>query len=359
MKIVDRYLISQFLKPLAATGTIFTILVFVGRYFDRMGIFNNFHAHVRDIIVYLVLSLPYWLNTIFPVVTLLALMFSLGPLQQRGEITAMRSAGISSVRLYAPFLAMGVLISLISLVGGLIFIPSISSKANVIYRHNIKQQEIFNNRRDHIIAAGRNHQRFTIGSLDTKTGTMKDIVIDQFDDQMHLVNTLSSQQGQYKDDQWTFSRGSFIQFDTNGHYQEEHFQEKVLNIHEKPEDLVYEDRKPDDMTHGEIRRRIRQLHELGIPAFREEVALHLQVALPFANVVVILLGIPFALGSLHKGNVQTIAYAFGATFLYWGIASIFQSYGEQGFLPGWVAAWAPNCIFGTLAVWMLQRTTKI
>jgi len=101
------------------------------------------------------------------------------------------------------------------------------------------------------------------------------------------------------------------------------------------------------------------LTELGIPSSKEQVSLQLQFALPFANVVVILLGIPFAYRSLQKGNVQSIAYACGATFLYWGTVSVFQSYGEQGFFPAWVSAWTPNFIFGIMAVWLLQRTTKI
>lgn len=356
---MDRYLISHFLRPMVACGVIFSILVFVGHFFDKVEIFNRYHAHSVDIFVYVILGLPYWLNVIFPVVTLLALMFSLGPLLQGGEITALRSAGISSFRIYAPFLAMGMLISLISLIGGMTFLPSISSKANVIYRQNIKHEHVYNRLRDHIVVTGRDHQLFTIGTLDTKTGIMTDIVIDQFDDQMHHRSTLSAQQGHYQNDLWMFNRGNFTQYDANGNFQNEPFQEKLINIHEKPEDFVYEDRKPDDMTHRELQWRIRHLHELGIPAFKEQVALHLQFALPFANIVVILLGIPFALGGLKKGSVQAIFYAFGATFFYWGTVSVFQSLGEQGHLLAWVSAWAPNLIFGVLAVWMLQRTTKI
>ena len=359
MKIIDRYLGSQFLRPLAACGAIFTILVLVGHFFDKMEIFNNFHAHLADIVLYLILGLPYWLNVMFPVAALLALVFSLGQLEQRGEITAMRSAGISFFRLYVPFLAMGVLISLISLMGGMTCFPSLSSKANVLYRQHIKHEQVFNTLKDHIVVTGRDHQRFTIGTLDTKTGTLTDIVVDQFDDRGHLLRTLSAQQGHYQNGQWMFNRGNFIQFDASGNIQQEPFQEKLLDIHEKPEDLMYENRKADDMTHSEIRQRIRHLQELGVPSFKEQVALHLQFALPFANVVVILLGIPFALRSQQKGRVQSIAYVLGAAFLYWGTVSVFQSLGEQGHLPAWVSAWAANFIFGIAAVWRLQRTTKV
>ena len=87
-------------------------------------------------------------------------------------------------------------------------------------------------------------------------------------------------------------------------------------------------------------------------------ALHLQFALPFANIVVILLGIPFALNKLKGSSTQNLAYAFGAMFLYWGTVSVFQSYGEHGYLAAWVAAWGGNFIFGALAIWFLRRSLK-
>jgi lipopolysaccharide export system permease protein len=358
MKILDRYLIQHFLRPLIACGVIFTILVFVGHFFDKMEIFNRFHAHGLDIFTYVILGIPYWLNVVFPVVTLLALMFSLGPLQQSGEITAMRSAGISSYRLYAPFFAMGVLISLISMVGGMTLFPSLSARANVVYRQRIKQERVINTLRDHLVVTGRDNQLFTIGTLDTGTGTMTDIIIDQFDNQMRHKSTLSAQTGHYEKDRWMFNHGNIIFFDADGSPRNEPFQEKLLDIHEKPEDFVYENNKPDDLTHRQLQLRIRHLHDLGVRAYKEEVALHTQFALPLANIVVILIGIPFALNRMKKGTAQMVFYAFAGTFLYWGTVSVFQSLGEQGIMPAWVSAWTPNFAFGFLALWMLMRATK-
>jgi len=358
MKILDRYLIHHFLRPLVACGVIFTLLVFVGHFFDKMEIFNRFHAHGLDIIAYVILGIPYWLNVVFPVVTLLALMFSLGPLQQSGEITAMRSAGISSYRLYVPFFAMGTLISLVSMVGGMTVFPSLSARANVIYRARIKHEQAFNTLRDHLVLTGRDNQNFTIGTLDTGTGTMTDIAIDQFDNQMRHKSTLSAQKGHFQNGLWLFSKGNIISFDADGNLRNEPFEEKLLDIHETPGDFVYENSKPDDLTHRQLQQRIQHLHDLGVKAYKEEVALHTQFALPLANIVVILIGIPFALNRLKKGTAQTVFYAFGGTFLYWGAVSVFQSLGEQGMMPAWISAWTPNLIFGTAAFWMLIRATR-
>jgi len=127
-------------------------------------------------------------------------------------------------------------------------------------------------------------------------------------------------------------------------------------IPETPSDFLLEDKMTDDMTGHEIVRRIRRLRSLGAGTDRERVALQLRVALPFANMVVIALGIPFAVRTGHQGRTQTFSYALALAFLYWGMTSICQSFGEQGRMPAWVAAWASNVAFTMLAAWMLTDT---
>ena len=126
MKILDRYLIKSFIVPFFVCVLIFCVLVVLGRFFDKMEIFVRFHAHLKDIVAFLVLGLPFWLNLVLPVATMLALLFSLGQLYQRGEFTAFRSAGIPSWRLYSPFVGIGFLLAIVSLVGGLTFLPKLN-----------------------------------------------------------------------------------------------------------------------------------------------------------------------------------------------------------------------------------------
>ena len=56
MKILDRYLIKSFLIPFGFCVLIFSVLVLLGRFFDKMEIFNSYHAKAKDIIVFLFLG---------------------------------------------------------------------------------------------------------------------------------------------------------------------------------------------------------------------------------------------------------------------------------------------------------------
>ncbi len=357
MKIVDRYLLSGFLKPFGACILIFCILVLLGRFFDKMSVFTAYHAKPKDILMYLFLGLPLWLNFVLPVATLLSVLFALGQHQQHGEVSALRSAGIPTLRLYTPYLGLGILLVLISLVGGLTLFPKINYEARVVYRVRIKQQEIGLYRREHVVAAGRNHRRFTIGWLDVEQNEMKDVVMDVFDRNAHLLQTISAKRAVYREGQWTFFKGKQILYDPEqpGFFEQADFDQLPVDIQESPNDFALQDKNPEDMTGKEVVARIKRLRGLGVPVSKEQVALQTKVALPFAHLVVITLGIPFALRSARQGKLQTFGYALGVAFMYWGSVSIGQSFGEQGYLPAWLAAWLPNFLFLGVGTWLMRK----
>jgi lipopolysaccharide export system permease protein len=357
MKLIDRYLLKGFFKPFGACILIFCVLVILGRFFDKMNVFTQYHAKTSDILQFLFLGLPLWLNLVLPVATLLAVLFAIGQHQQHGEITAMRSAGIPSLRLYMPYFAVGWVLVLISLIGGLTFLPVINYQSRTVYRVKIKQQTIGTYRRDNVVAAGRHHRRFNIGMLDVEKNEMKDVVMDTFNDQTQLIQTVSAQKAVYRDRQWTFYKGKRITYDPSqpGLFKQEDFKETQIEVAEAPKDFALQDKDPEDMTAIETLKRIKRLRTLGVPTGREEVALQTKLALPFAHLVVIALGIPFALRSGHKGKVQTFGYALVVAFLYWGTVSIGQSLGEQGHLPPWFAVWMANFIFAGVAFVLLRK----
>lgn len=358
IKRIDRYLLREFLKPLAASVAIFCILVTLGRFFDKMSIFTDYHAKLKDIAAYLLWGLPFWLSLVLPVATLLALLFSLGQHQQRGELNALRGAGVATVRIYTPYFCIGLVLSILSLIGGLTFLPACNFKARRVYRLQIKHEPFLTTLRDNIVTTGQNNRRFTIGWLDAGKNEMRNVVVDRFDEASHPIETLSAERALYQNGQWIFYNGTLIRYDPNqkGLFQEEPFTERKVDIPEKPMDFLYEDKKPEDMSGREILERLRRLRRLGVPAYKEHVALHLKWSLPFANLIVIALGIPFGLRSSHKGKIQTFGYALGLAFLYWGTVSTCQSYGEQGRMAAWIAGWFPNLLFSAVAVWRLRRT---
>jgi lipopolysaccharide export system permease protein len=351
LKILDRYLAEHYAGPFGACVGIFSVMVILGRFIDKMSIFTNFQAKAGDIVLFLILSVPFWLNMVLPVATLLALLFSLGTLQQRGEVTAMRSAGIGSLRLFRPYFVIGLAISILSLIGGLSFLPKLNFKASSIYRVNIKNREAVAYRRDNVVVSGSDNRQFTIGWLDADKNYMDNVVVDKFDKNLNWEESITAKRAYYLNGRWRFDNGVRRVPDPahSGQFIEDPFENRWMDIREKPADFLIEDKAPEDMTGREILRRIRSLRRLGASTTEMRTTYHMKIALPFANLIVILLGIPYAVHQGQHGRVQTFAYALSASFLYWGCTSVFQSMGEQGRVWPWMAAWFPNALFGVIA----------
>lgn len=356
MKLIDKYLIRSFIGPFGVCVGVFCLLVLLGRFFDKMSIFNDYQANAVDIASYLLLGLPFWLNLVLPVATLLAVLFSLSQLQAGGELTAMRGAGIAPIRLFRPLFLTGLTLSIFSLIGGLSFLPKLSFESRIIYRAKIKKRDVLSYRKDNLVTAGEGNRHYTIAWLDLDKQAIRGLVIDRFDESNHLAETVTAKEAQYLNPGWRLRDGVVRRFarDKPAEAVEETFAERIVDIPERPADFALFDKEPDDMTGGEMVRRMRRLRLLGAPIHRERVALHMRIALPFANIIVIAIGIPFALRSHQKSRTQTFTYAILIAFLFWGFASVFKSLGEQNRLPAWMAAWAANGIFGLYAVWRLR-----
>src|SRR5262249_48849356 len=159
------------------------------------------------------------------------------------------------------------------------------------------------------------------GWLDVEKGLMKDVVVDRFGDDLEWMETMSAKVATYQNGKWLFTDGIWRFRDPRGigGIHEEAFKEKIVDISEKPAEFAVEDKEPDDMTWRELRQRAVRLQRRGAPAHKEWVAWNLRVALPFANVIVIALAIPYALRSGAQGRTQNFSYALALAFLYWGM----------------------------------------
>jgi lipopolysaccharide export system permease protein len=68
-------------------------------------------------------------------------------------------------------------------------------------------------------------------------------------------------------------------------------------------------------------------------------------AFPLANVIAVLLCLPFALESRGGGLVLGFALSLGAALSYYGAFQISLALGASGILPVAVAAWLANVVF--------------
>jgi lipopolysaccharide export system permease protein len=126
----------------------------------------------------------------------------------------------------------------------------------------------------------------------------------------------------------------------------------------KVDDLRVLDNNADNLSFRQLREYARSLERGGYAAGRYLTMMHAKIAVPFSGVVMVLLGIPFALKTGRSGGVAMgIGAGVAIGFAYFIMNAAVQSYGRSGLLPPFVAAWVGNLVFVLSGIW-LSMTVK-
>jgi lipopolysaccharide export system permease protein len=79
---------------------------------------------------------------------------------------------------------------------------------------------------------------------------------------------------------------------------------------------------------------------------------------PFATVIIVLFGVPFAATRRRGGLVLGFGLSLLVCFVYFGFMQIGKILGYHGTIEPLVAAWAGNATFGLLGAILIIRVPK-
>ena len=106
LRIVDRYLLREFLLSLLLGLTTFVGIYLVVDLFERIDTFVDHKASPLTVATYYLYGLPVIIVQVLPVAMLLSSLFSVGLLAKHRELTAMKSAGLSLYRILWPIFSL-------------------------------------------------------------------------------------------------------------------------------------------------------------------------------------------------------------------------------------------------------------
>jgi lipopolysaccharide export system permease protein len=359
MKIIYRYIIREFFKPLFFSSAVFGGLVMISEFFRELSFYMENKTPFLVVFEYLLLNLPWWIIQVLPVSVLLAVLFSLGQLARRNEITALKSAGINLWRVVFIFLLCAMLVSVFEITLKEKVIPFTVKEAERIMHEKIKKENyaVESEFNDMVISLPDN-SRMTIGNLNAKQSSMKQVVIDRFDSGFNLNSQLVAKSARFDGANWVLDSGVERSF-MKSPMQETVFLSKTIKLPFTPKDFILKKLRPEQMTTREFQEYIRQLDTLGIPSEKERIQLYFRWSSAFSHIIVMFIGIPFALGFAGKhGKFISFTFALIFAFVYWGILAVAQSLGENRVISPLLSAWIGNIVFGAAGVLMLAKLKK-
>ena len=230
MRIINRYLATEFLKPLLFVVFAFLCVILVSEFFDKLDIFIKYKAAMPAAFKYFLWRTPEWLVYIMPLSILLATLFSLSGLSGNNEISAMKASGISFTQLCAPLFIIGLLCVAFTIWFNEMVVPYSNEKASYVYNVEIKGQKVREYTTQYnVVITGLDNRKYTIGSVDTKKKLLKNITLDELSPGLILSRQLLSETAEWKDElplrkektgkksyRWILKNGIIRQFDSSG-----------------------------------------------------------------------------------------------------------------------------------------------
>lgn len=358
MKLLDRYVLREFLNYLLLGLSGFIVIFIVVDVFEKISVFLDHRAPIVTVARFYVSLTPQVVVQVLPVALLLATFLALGQLNKFGELTAMRSAGVSLLRILRPVFWVAAAATLASLLLGEYVVPGANRARDRIYNEQIQkvQRHSVNERAD-FTYLGEGGRIFYIRLYLVNEQRMHEVSMQEFH-AGELVRRVDAAEASWDGRQWMFTSGFERTFQASREVARAFGSLAVPEIPERPPDFAKDVRKPDEMNFLELREYVEKLRASGARVANYLVDLHIKLSFPLVNLIVVLIGASLA----TRLRMQSAALGFGLSvaisFVYYAFLRAGQALGHNGALPPYLAAWLGDLVFGVIGVAMIAQAQR-
>lgn len=355
MSTLARYISIEFLKILLISLGAFVAIYLVVDIFQGMRMLMDFKPPVQIIAKLYLLKIPKILVQIIPVAVLLSTLLTLGILSRNSEITAMKSSGLSLYVIVAPILVIAIVISLFSFLFSEYLVPFTNREVRFTEKVSVRKEAQKTFFKQNKIWYRSDNSIYNIQFFEPETNTLKGITIYHIGGDFRLVKRVDAKEARWTGSVWKFYDAREEVF-SNGNITTNVYKEMPFKLPESPEEFKLEKREAEEMGFMELKDYLKKLRREGYDSTSLSVDLYSKVSFPFTSLIMVFIGIPFA---LKGGRSSGIAFGVGISVLvgfgYWLIMSLGLSLGRVEALPPLLAAWGANIVFGLTGVLMMMK----
>ena len=356
------YVFKDYLKFVFMTMFLCLFLFILFDFIHRTTNYFSEYKPSSDLVIKMYLyQIPIFAVQALPISSLISSVMTMVMLARTNEVSAMRAAGMGSVRIILPLAVGGMLLSISSLVIGEWVLPNAASKLHHIQEVQIERGNEF------ALATSvkwqRNDQSIVhFKEFDHSAKKMIGLDVIELTSDFRPSRTLSAKYAVYSDagDIWDGKDVVITTFSPTGAIEHSEDRESVtLPLNFDPRTLTVDRRKPDEMSVKELFAAIDAGDRSGSDTLSHRVDLQVKMAYPFAAFVVSLIGLSFAFRSERTTETaRSILLAFGIGISYWFILNSLKELGKRGDLHPIIAGWFANIMVLTLIMFKVWQSRK-
>ncbi len=350
IRILDRYIFRELMPPFFLSMTMLTFVMFIQRMFKLAELVVSKGATFISTVKLLAYIMPNFLVITIPMSLLVATLTAFARLSSDSEITAMKASRLSLYGMLRPVMVLSFLAFLATAATSLVLLPGANEALKVQLFDMVKSRAmvgiepgVFSNTFDGMVIYVDKMKSLDdmegIFISDERSARDPYAVIAQrgkliADPQSYNV-TLAMEKGTIHAVPQKGQNYSLIAFDSGRLYLDINHallpkkkQEKDFNEISTPELIKeYENNKAQDK-----------------PTKGIESELHQRFSIPFACLLLGLIGAPLGIRRSRSGKSASIAIALAVFFVYYVILATGKNLAENGKLPIAVGYWLPNIV---------------
>jgi len=364
MRILDRYIIKSILGLFFTCLFVFMFLYVIIDVLSRLEDILKLKVGVEILVRFYLTNLPVIYLQVSPFAGLIATLYTFGKLSQGNEIIAMRASGLSVLQIAKTAVIFGLVTTCFTFWVNNMVLPKAMNE-NIRYKekieHNLDKAKektlgVINN----LAIYGLRNRLIFVNSFSLKENTMEGIVILQHDAHQNLTKKIVANKGVYSDGIWTFYQCITYDFDLNGQIKNEpiFLNEEIMDIPESPREFLNQKQSPDFMNLSQLEDYIWKLSKSGATGVIRnlKVEFYQRITSPFTNLIIILLGIPFAFKMKKRAaGLSSLGLSILAGFLYYVLTAFCVALGKSGFLPPMVAASSSHIIALITSFYLISK----
>lgn len=361
LKKLDRYIIGKFLSTFFFTVLIIVMIGVVIDFSEKVEKFIEEPVTIQEILLqYYPSFILFVVGLLWPLFTLIAVIFFTSRMAANSEIISIFNAGVSFRRFLRPYLlAAGFLVALY-LVGSHFVIPNGNKlMLDFLYTYIDKNQDKGQTRDVHLFVSP--DTKVYIRSYRKRDSTARDFRIEQFQDN-ELVRLIKAPRVEWVEAtrQWRLRNYEIRTFSGLNEELESgmgEYMDTTLNL--EPQDFVDFRDQQSMMTTPQLVQYIQRQKQRGASNLRKyQLELTRRTAEPVTVFILTLIGVSIAARKVRGGIGMHLAtgIGLGALFIFLARFSIVFAQGQS--IPVWLGIWFPNMIFGAVAVWLILRAQK-
>jgi lipopolysaccharide export system permease protein len=354
MKKLDRYVLRELMVPFLI-GTLAVVLMFQANLliylFKTFSLTSVPIAAIAKLILY---KTPYFLNMTLPVGMALATSLAMSRLTRESELTAMRAAGTSILRVMWPISLFGIVIGIGNFYLAEKVMPNAEVQATKLNSQLVVMGSTPEFKANLFIPLGEYMANFgSVRRQPDGSALLNDITLMQRPNPYEIA-VFTDKEGVYRAGIWTFKNANMWYFKGN---ELSSFAAKdlVINQHMNLNEL-YNPSVPTEMSLEQLREGIRSGEQEHVDTTALRVHYYTRFSVPAACYVFAIVGPVFAIWLGRSGGFAGVLLSILMVLIYYNIFVVStEVFGRNGWLSPVVSAWLPNVLFIVFAVIGLRR----